>query len=447
MSTAWPAWQELSPGWAPPARLGLSLVATEEGRVFAFGGLASAGPVRLRSQDAFTLDLRAANPTWCYVTGSQLPSGATAAGTPPPPRLEQVAGTLIGGRVLVFGGSVNVDGGSERGRAWEPYVVSPNCETPTWRRLAVRGEAPDDAWGYSSCMLGSRRFILLGKSENGGLDLNQLHELTLLSEQPKAAKEAGSAAALQQSDAGSRGSGANLDRCACQPMPARPQPLGGGSGSGGSGGGSGGGSSGGGSGSEERPGSDRRSGDSRGRPAAAHLRPGSSSSDEGGGGSTGDDAAALPAAEGAPAASQPREMSSRRNEPARGLFPVLPLVASGARLLGHLMGGVVPRSGGPHSGDVATAQATEGSEGRVGPSERRRRSMDDGRRASCEEERRRSVSLDECAWRQRSEEERRRSLEERERRRRSLQGRGVEHPPPSHSSGSDEEPPSKTQGV
>jgi len=183
----WPCWRELSGHWAPPARLGLSLVATEEGRVFAFGGLASAGPIRLRSQDAFTMDLRAEPPTWRYVSGSQLPSGIAAAGTPPPPRLEQVAGTLIGGRVLVFGGSMQgagIGGGAPAptpSRAWEPFVMSPNSETPTWRRLRVRGAAPRDAWGYSSCMLGCGRFIALGRYENDTLDLNELHELSLLS--------------------------------------------------------------------------------------------------------------------------------------------------------------------------------------------------------------------------------------------------------------------------
>jgi hypothetical protein len=177
-----PRWEELSHGWTPPARLGLSLVATEEGRVFAFGGLASAGPVRLRSQDAFSMDLRSPEPTWHYVTGSQLPSGAAAAGTPPPPRLEQVAGTLIGGRVLVFGGSVNGGSNNAAAAAWEPYVLSPNVETPTWRRLPVRGQGPRDAWGYSACMLGAHRFILPGKYQNGTLDVNQLHELSVFSD-------------------------------------------------------------------------------------------------------------------------------------------------------------------------------------------------------------------------------------------------------------------------
>jgi hypothetical protein len=166
----------------PPARLGLSLVATEEGRVFAFGGLASAGPVRLRSQDAFSMDLRSPEPTWHYVTGSQLPSGAAAAGTPPPPRLEQVAGTLIGGRVLVFGGSVNGGSNNAAAAAWEPYVLSPNVETPTWRRLPVRGQGPRDAWGYSACMLGAHRFILPGKLQNGTMDVNEMHELSLFSD-------------------------------------------------------------------------------------------------------------------------------------------------------------------------------------------------------------------------------------------------------------------------
>lgn len=180
LTDASPHWEELSVGWAPPARLGLSLVATERSRLFAFGGLASAGPVRLRSQDAFAMDLSSAQPTWSYVSGSQLPSGASAAGTPPPPRLEQVVGTIIGGRVLVFGGSVG--GGGATPASWEPYVMSPNSELPTWRRLQVRGEGPRDAWGYSACMLGFKSFILAGRFDGTALDLNEINELCLLSD-------------------------------------------------------------------------------------------------------------------------------------------------------------------------------------------------------------------------------------------------------------------------
>lgn len=174
-------WEELSCGWAPPARLGLSLVPSEEGRIFAFGGLASAGVVRLRSQEAFTMDLRAPQPTWSYVSGSRQPSGAAQVGDAPPARLEHVAGTLVGGRVLVFGGSVVGHAGRSQAAApWQPYVLSPNCEHPTWRRLPVRGDGPQDAWGYAACMLSGYRFVLPGKTgTNGSLDMNELHELTI----------------------------------------------------------------------------------------------------------------------------------------------------------------------------------------------------------------------------------------------------------------------------
>lgn len=180
-----PRWEELSGAWAPPARLGLSLVPSEEGRIFAFGGLASAGAVRLRSQEAFTMDLRSPQPTWSYVSGSRQPSGAAQEGDAPPARLEHVAGALVGGRVLVFGGSVVGSGsGGAVGRSqavapWQPYVLSPNCEHPTWRRLPVCGDGPDDAWGYAACMLSGCRFILPGKVTNGALDMNELNELTI----------------------------------------------------------------------------------------------------------------------------------------------------------------------------------------------------------------------------------------------------------------------------
>lgn len=174
-----PTWEQLSHNWNPPSRLGLSLVATEDQRIFLFGGLASAGPVRLRSQDAFTMNLQDAEPTWQYVTGSQLPSGAMAAGTPPQPRLEHVTGTIAGGRIMVFGGSVNGDGQHPLS---QPFVLSPNAENPTWQTPNITGTGPSTAWGYSATMVGSTRFVMPGSYDNGSLVMTELYELWLVSQ-------------------------------------------------------------------------------------------------------------------------------------------------------------------------------------------------------------------------------------------------------------------------
>ena len=420
-----PRWEELSHGWMPPARLGLSLVATEEGRVFAFGGLASAGPVRLRSQDAFSMDLRSPEPTWHYVTGSQLPSGAAAAGTPPPPRLEQVAGTLIGGRVLVFGGSVNGGNNNAAAAAWEPYVLSPNVETPTWRRLPVRGQGPRDAWGYSACMLGAHRFILAGKYDGHTLDLNELHELSLISETVAAVADA------------SRGSNTAYDDVHLQPLP---PPLSGPDYDVDAG-----------EGPEPAPGAaaaayaladslaaqrgpmllgeDRSSGgeeQSLLHPAPAQLRGSGGESPSSSGGAA---AGALPRLEHG-------EVASVRA--AAILLPVLPILASGAHLFSQLRGVM----GGGMAVPAVTAAAAAAAAVAAGEEAPARPPQAPGERvsapypafaASCEGAASALGSggvVWQCAQ----------SSEERERRQRSL-ARGLGHPRPQSGSGSDEEPP------
>ena len=476
LDTAFPQWEQLSVGWTPPARLGLSLVATEEGRVFAFGGLASAGPVRLRSQDAFTMDLRSPSPTWHYVTGSQLPSGAAAAGTPPPPRLEQVAGTLIGGRVLVFGGSVN--GGSDAAvtRAWEPYVMSPNSETPTWLRLRVTGSGPRDAWGYSTCMLGTHRFILAGKYEAGVLDMNELHELSLLS-QPSAWESAAD---------DSRGSNTAHEDVVLTAATDAGEPSGLGDLRYADGGGAGDYDDGLPDGS---PGDDQEDCDSGQRSIRDEERslaqPGEAQMQSGFGGavawgpdpstSGGDSPGSIPVrrtdavqlplpqqqqqqqdgdeskqAHGgqwqAQAASQHQEEQSQREGTFPGLlpsalFPVLPLMASGARLLTQLRTAVVgggssqvplpqPQTAGlTHlfAGSQPPREAMAGHGAQL-PPHGTHRHVEPGMEGFLPHG---DLTVD----------------EERSRRRRSLTGRGLEHPRPNHSSGSDEEPSAKRGGL
>jgi clock-associated PAS protein ZTL len=425
-----PRWEELSHGWTPPARLGLSLVATEEGRVFAFGGLASAGPVRLRSQDAFSMDLRSPEPTWHYVTGSQLPSGAAAAGTPPPPRLEQVAGTLIGGRVLVFGGSVNGGSNNAAAAAWEPYVLSPNVETPTWRRLPVRGQGPRDAWGYSACMLGAHRFILAGKYDGHTLDLNELHELSLISATTVAEADAsrGSNTAydeihlpphapplsIEAFDGGDAAEGAAPAPGAAAAADALADAL-----------------------AAERMGvpmalgdTDRSSGgeeQSLLHPAAAQLR------GSGGESPSSSDGVALPRLEQG-------EVASVRA--AAILLPVLPILASGARLFTQLrgvMGGALAPAVTAANAAAAAAAEAPAAEGRQAAPRAAAPQAPPPTwaafAASCEGAAS-ALGGGGVAWQAAQ------SLEERERRRRSL-ARELGHPRPNCSSGSDEEPPPK----
>eukprot|EP00249_Psilotum_nudum_P022868 c28669_g1_i1 orf=521-2389(-) len=169
-----PIWREIRATWKPPSRLGHSLSSYGGNKVLMFGGLAKSGPVRLRSSDVYIIDLSEAEPEWSYVTGSILPGGATPGGTVPPPRLDHVAVTLPGDRVLVFGGSIAGLHSSS-----QMFLLDPTEETPTWRLLNVRGQKPDFAWGHSTCVVGGVRALVLGGQTGEEWVLNELHELSL----------------------------------------------------------------------------------------------------------------------------------------------------------------------------------------------------------------------------------------------------------------------------
>nr|AML77646.1 putative LOV domain-containing protein [Gonatozygon kinahani] len=171
-----PTWREIPVAWQPPSRLGHTLSAYEGRKILMFGGLATSGPLRLRSSDAFTLDLSEDEPKWRYITGSTLPQGATAAGPTPPPRLDHVAFSLPGGRVLIFGGSI-----AGLNSASQVYLLDTKEEKPTWRMLNLPGQQPKFAWGHSTCVMGGIRAVVLGGQTGEEWILNELHELSLLS--------------------------------------------------------------------------------------------------------------------------------------------------------------------------------------------------------------------------------------------------------------------------
>ncbi|KAJ7525339.1 hypothetical protein O6H91_17G046200 [Diphasiastrum complanatum] len=174
-----PMWREIPVSWSPPSRLGHTLSAYGGCKILMFGGLAKSGPLRLRSSDVFTIDLSDREPEWKYVTGSMLPGGATPGGTSPPPRLDHVAISLPGGRVLIFGGSM-----AGLHSASQVYLLDPTEEKPTWRMLNAPGQHPKFAWGHSTCVIGGTRAVVLGGQTGEDWILNELHELSLARKEP-----------------------------------------------------------------------------------------------------------------------------------------------------------------------------------------------------------------------------------------------------------------------
>ncbi|CAI7740673.1 unnamed protein product [Closterium sp. NIES-54] len=189
-----PSWKEIRVAWAPPARLGHTLSALGGRKVLMFGGLATSGALRLRSNDAFTIDLADEHPNWQTVSpdaplpggggganGSGAGGGGGTGGTPggasPPPRLDHVAFALPGGRVLVFGGSI----AGVSPTPSQVYLLDPGEDKPRWRELAFPGQQPRIAWGHSTCVVGGTKAVVLGGQTGKEWVLNELHELSLLS--------------------------------------------------------------------------------------------------------------------------------------------------------------------------------------------------------------------------------------------------------------------------
>nr|AML77904.1 putative LOV domain-containing protein [Platanthera clavellata] len=169
-----PVWREIPVSWSPPSRLGHTLSVYDSCKILMFGGLAKSGPLRLRSSDVFTIDLSDGEPQWRYITGSGMPGAGNPAGVGPPPRLDHVAVSLPGGRILIFGGSV-----AGLHSASQLYLLDPTEEKPTWRILNVPGRPPRFAWGHSTCVVGGTRAIVLGGQTGEEWMLSDLHELSL----------------------------------------------------------------------------------------------------------------------------------------------------------------------------------------------------------------------------------------------------------------------------
>ncbi|EPS73461.1 hypothetical protein M569_01292, partial [Genlisea aurea] len=171
-----PMWREIPVAWSPPSRLGHTLSVYGGRKILMFGGLAKSGPLRFRSSDVFTMDLSEDEPCWRCVTGSVMPGAGNPGGMAPPPRLDHVAISLPGGRILIFGGSV-----AGLHSASQLYILDPTEDKPTWRMLNVPGKPPRFAWGHSTCIVGGTRAIVLGGQTGEEWMLGEIHELSLTS--------------------------------------------------------------------------------------------------------------------------------------------------------------------------------------------------------------------------------------------------------------------------
>nr|CAB3489988.1 unnamed protein product [Digitaria exilis] len=165
-----PAWREIPTSWSPPSRLGHTLSVYGTTKLFMYGGLAKSGSLRLRSSDAYTMDVGEDSPQWRQLATTGFPNVG------PPPRLDHVAVSLPCGRIIIFGGSI-----AGLHSPAQLFLIDPAEEKPTWRILNVPGQPPKFAWGHSTCVVGGTRVLVLGGHTGEEWILNELHELCLAS--------------------------------------------------------------------------------------------------------------------------------------------------------------------------------------------------------------------------------------------------------------------------
>ncbi|KAL7000852.1 Adagio protein 3 [Sarracenia purpurea var. burkii] len=174
LKTENPTWREIPTSWAPSSRLGHSLSVYGRTMILMFGGLAKSGNLRLRSGEAYTIDLGDEKPQW-----RQLECGIGSQNSVvPPPRLDHVAISMPCGRIIIFGGSIAGLHSPSR-----LFLLDPAEEKPSWRILNVPGQPPKFAWGHSTCVMGGTRVLVLGGNNGLEWSLNELHELCLASRQ------------------------------------------------------------------------------------------------------------------------------------------------------------------------------------------------------------------------------------------------------------------------
>nr|AML76329.1 putative LOV domain-containing protein [Oenothera elata] len=173
LTTEKPMWKEIPTSWAPPSRLGHSLSVYGRTKLVMFGGLAKSGHLKLRSGEAYTVDIEEEKPRW-----RELECSAYQSGVVPPPRLDHVAVSMPCGRILIFGGSI-----AGLHSPSQLFLLDPSEEKPSWRNVSVPGQPPKFAWGHSTCVVGGTRVLVLGGHTGEEWILNELHELCLATRQ------------------------------------------------------------------------------------------------------------------------------------------------------------------------------------------------------------------------------------------------------------------------
>ncbi|KAK9750840.1 hypothetical protein RND81_02G225700 [Saponaria officinalis] len=176
LTTDRPVWKEIPTSWSPPSRLGHSLSVYGRTKIFMFGGLVKSGQLRLRSSEAYTIDIGHENPQWRQLDCGSLAGMGSQGGVVPPPRLDHVAVSMPCGRIIIFGGSI-----AALHSPSQLFLLDPSEDKPSWRTLNVPGQPPKMAWGHSTCVVGGTRVLVLGGHSGEEWILNELHELCLAS--------------------------------------------------------------------------------------------------------------------------------------------------------------------------------------------------------------------------------------------------------------------------